>query len=498
MAVTLQRLANALEVLGGMLLLALIVGAVDGLLATPVAAESVAQRMGTFALLDALLTSPLALLAALVALLFPRRGRLRRALVPGGLLLVFGLGLSQVVQSTSTRGELTGAWLLEQPLPYLRSDPPRRAIALVSVDTLRADGLDDMPLLRARAQSGMRYTAAHSTSSWTLPAMASLHTGLAPAEHGAGARQGAASYQRSGLEPSVDTLAEALRRRGYVNAAVVTNPYLSLRYGLHRGFDRYIDLSRRALLQRGLRRSLLWKPWVPPASDDPTDRALQLHSRMHEGRSFLWVHYLEPHAPYTRLESDPHEDCALPDCYPDWRTEGKMEDIRALYRADLQRLDVQLDRLLAELIEEDRLVVLVADHGEEFGEHGGHAHGHSFYEEVTRIPLVVWAGETGTLEHNVDLLGVHDLVLRYSDGGSSLIPAGLTPMAGLLFGEESAACTDGRYKRIAGVGSFDLVEDPLEQHPLDESLLDCTLQPLQEREGSTMDPGVLRALGYVD
>jgi arylsulfatase A-like enzyme len=327
--------------------------------------------------------------------------------------------------------------------------------------------------------------------------MASLHTGLMPADHGAGARQGPNSHQRSGLNEDVETLAERLRRRGYVNGAVVTNPYLSMRYGLHRGFDRYIDLSRRALLQRGLRRSMLWRAWVPKASDDPVPRALQLHSRLVEGRAFLWVHAIEPHAPYTRLDSDPHEDCEMPDCFSDWRTEGDMDVIRGLYEADLARLDAQLDPLLDELIAQDRLVVLVADHGEAFGEHDGQAHGHGFWDEVTHIPLLVWGEGQGEDEGAVDLTGLHEMLVDWADGGSAAIEPTETSMAGLLFGEESSACLTGRTKAIDGVGVFDLDADPLELRPMTEDP-PCAYRPLTPSEGTTVDVGVLRALGYIE
>jgi len=492
-----DRVANAVEALAVTLLLGLLTGALDGLFADPVAAESVAQRMGTFALLDAVVLLPVGLLASLVAMGASRRARKRRAFLPLGLVAAFGYGLSHVVQSTSTSEELRGSWLLEQPLPYLRSPDEVRSVALITVDTMRYDALEHMPRLRQRAESARRYDNAHSTSSWTLPAMASLHTGLAPADHGAGARMGPSSHQRSGLRDEVGTLAEALRLRGYVTGAVVTNPYLSVRYGLHRGFDRYIDLSRRALLQRGLRRSLLWRPWVPAATDDPVPRALQLHSRMVEGRAFLWVHAIEPHAPYTRLDTDPHEDCAMPDCFSDWRTRGDMDTIRALYDADLARLDQQLDPLLEELIAPNRLVVLVADHGEAFGEHDGQAHGHAFYDEVTRVPLLVWGDGQGVVDHNVDLMGLHQALLSWADGGEATVVETQTPMAGLLFGEESSACVDGRHKYIDGVGAFDLRADPLELTVLQQPA-PCALRPIPPAEGDAQDVGVLRSLGYVE
>ena len=495
-----KRLANAIEGFTGVLLAALLLGALDGLLASSLPAEGLLQRSATFSLLDSVLAVPLALLAALVAALRPRSARTRRALAPLALLAVLAVLISRVVESSSSSSELTGTWVLEQPLPYLRSEQPSRSVALVTVDTLRADALEHMPLLRARAQEGVVYTSAHASSSWTLPAMASLHTGLPPSQHGAGARRVGSDHERSGLDADLGTLAQALRRRGTINTAVVSNPYLSQRYGLHRGFDRYIDLSRRALLARGLRRSLLWRQVVPSVGEDPTDRALQLHSRVVEGFSFQWVHYIEPHAPYTRSDQDPHEDCRMPDCFGDWREPVDPAEVWPLYLADLARLDEDLDRLLSEWTADGRLVVLVADHGEEFGEHGGHAHGHSFYEEVTHIPLIVWGGGTapGRAEPHVDHVALHHMLLDYADGGEPLIAPALTEMSGLLFGQERAACTDGRFKCIEGVGAFDLITDPSEEWPLPQCPLDCALQPQDPQESGVFDPGALQVLGYLD
>ncbi len=173
-----DRVANAVEALAVTLLLGLLTGALDGLFADPVAAESVAQRMGTFALLDAVVLLPVGLLASLVAMGASRRARKRRAFLPLGLVAAFGYGLSHVVQSTSTSEELRGSWLLEQPLPYLRSPDEVRSVALITVDTMRYDALEHMPRLRQRAESARRYDNAHSTSSWTLPAMASIMSSM--------------------------------------------------------------------------------------------------------------------------------------------------------------------------------------------------------------------------------------------------------------------------------------------------------------------------------
>lgn len=521
-----SRLHNAIEGLGACVALGLLLGALEGALA-PGLGESFGEKLVLFALLDGMAGLALGAVVGLGCLALPRKSRRiwRVWLALGAVVMLLGLFAGSAARGVDRLQDQ--AWTefsREQPLPTLRVDPdaPGPPILIVSVDTLRADALEHMPLLSARAEQGRTYTRAHSTSTWTLAAMASVHTGMDATQHGAGRRLDPdVTALRSPLDPEVRTLAQALVDRGYVTAAVVTNPYLSPAYGLHRGFDRSTDLSRRAALSRGLRRSVVLRQVVPPVRDDSqavTDRALTLGRRVREGRYLMWVHYLEPHTPYGGGRG---ADCDWPDCFDDWaavrRGERVMDEptqarVQELYVRDLAVLDAELDRLLGELdgmgALDRTLVILVADHGEEFWEHGGVEHGHSTVEQVTHVPLIVWGPgiEPGVVDRAVDVRGVYDASLGWADGSglgplSAEGPDAITPITGQLFGAPTWACTDGhvRVDSVDGVVSgWDLDQQVAVEPP--QHLVDCLpgAVPMGDADPDGGRDRALEALGYVE
>ena len=509
-----KRLATFFEVLGAALLIGLVLGLVEGLVAPAQIGEPLVARLLSVGIVDVLVFFVLGGLAGFIAALFPRRrpiGTWARVAVclPLAVIGLLAFGIAQ--QRGTLDAELRGSMTYEQKLPRLVSDSGG-PIVLITLDTLRPDGLEHMPLLRARAESARRYDNAHSTAPWTLASMSSLHTGLSVHEHGAGARvpdQG--NHVRAPMDPERTTLAERLQERGYVNAAVVSNPYLGVRYGFDDGFDRFHDLARSAQLNVALRRTLLLRLVVPPFLDTgeaATETALEIWEPMAEGRGFLWVHYIDAHAPYHRDDWEPTRACELPECFGAWGAVRKGEDVdhdavEGLYHLDLARLDRAVDRLLAEVVQPGTLVVLSADHGEEFWDHGGVEHGAGFHEEVVRVPLLIWGSGSEDVARHVDLIGVHDALLAWVDRGDlgpleSEGPDALTPMASLLFGPESSACTDGHTKWLEG-GRYDLDGDPDETTLLEAEPVACLPGPLPAYEGELSDDlSVLRSLGYVD
>ncbi|HJN72639.1 MAG TPA: sulfatase-like hydrolase/transferase [Myxococcota bacterium] len=510
-----NRLASFFEVLGAALLIGVTLGLVEGLVATPQIGEPLVGRLLGVGLIDVLVLGLIGCLAGVVAALLPRRravGTWARvaALLP---LVVAGLIAFGVAQNRSTLdAELEGSLTHEQPLPRLVSEDGG-AIVLITLDTLRPDALESMPRLAARTASARRYQRAHSNAPWTLPAMASLQTGVSVHEHGAGARvPGQGNHVRAPMDDSLDTLATKLADRGYVSAAIVTNPYLGVRYGFHEGFDRFHDLARRSQLNLALRRTFLLRLVLEPFLDTAaatTELALDQWPQMSAGRSLLWVHYIDAHAPYHADGWVPGTPCELPSCFEDWaavRKGAEVEDrerVRALYEEDLARLDSAVDALLEEVIADGVLVVLTADHGEEFWDHGGVEHGNGFHEEVVRVPLFVWGAGEGAVDRHVDLVGVHGALLSWADRRDlgPLEPGGpdaMTPMASLLFGEEASACTDGHTKWLAE-GRYDLDEDPGEHDLLAPEAVACLPGPLPAYEGELGDDlSVLRSLGYVE
>jgi arylsulfatase A-like enzyme len=309
-------------------------------------------------------------------------------------------------------------------------------VLLISIDTLRADVLGSYgheggltPNLDRLALEGARFSQAFSSSPWTLPAMASLFTGLDASTHGAGrVTEARDPLAKSPLPPALWTVARAFKERGYQTAAIVTNPYLALRYGFGSEFDRYDNLSILAegfiaVRETTLVRLAAWllPEWMPGDRSRFVSAAavdwLERHGRRQ--RFFLWLHYIDPHAPYdaasdARINSFRGDSLlggtgggdfrmAAPDIArlrsgeirPD---AAQKRRVRELYENEVAEVDAGLGEVLRALdrlgLARSTMVIAVADHGEEFWEHGGVEHGRTVYDEVVRIPLLLrWPGQ---------------------------------------------------------------------------------------------------------
>jgi arylsulfatase len=279
------------------------------------------------------------------------------------------------------------------------TSPPRPSVVLITLDTTRADHLGcygyrrrTSPNLDRLAAESRLHTRAVATSSWTLPAHASLFTGKLETSHGAGyhpdgplslasAVPGPPAWKRyraRGLPESETTLAEILKRAGYATGAVVAGPWLKRPFGLAQGFDFYdddhIDSSdgRRA--------------------ESVTAAALRWLERTPSRPVFLFLNYYDPHGPYG--PPDPFLRRFLPagvDPPGDGIPTG--ETLAALYDAEILYMDHHLGALLDGVrsigLYQNALIVVTADHGELLGEHGEIGHGQTLTEPELRIPLIV-------------------------------------------------------------------------------------------------------------
>ncbi len=273
-------------------------------------------------------------------------------------------------------------------------------VLLYVIDALRNDVLDrpeDAPAtvqLRRMAAEGVRFTTTWTAATWTRAAMASLLTGLYSSVHGVQGRDDV-------LPEAAWTLAERFRAAGYATAAVVSNPNIAAHWGFDQGFEVY-DRAR------------------PEGDDDNQDageiasshpaRAEQVHelalgalSRLDRSRPFLmYVHTVEPHAPYDPSEwllpGERPAGAATPEVLGGLDGEGADErtiaDLRTLYRGELAYADRELARFLEALRArgalDNTIVVVTSDHGEQFAEHDRFGHGRTLFEEELRVPLVVW------------------------------------------------------------------------------------------------------------
>jgi arylsulfatase A-like enzyme len=271
---------------------------------------------------------------------------------------------------------------------------PGRRVLLVTVDTLRADhvgvygGPVPTPAIDAIAYAGVTVADAFTPTPSTLPAHASLLTGLHPWRHGV-------LDNAVPLPAGVPTVAERAQAAGLATAAFVSSYILHERFGLARGFAEYRFEPGEAYVWRGRRHDAFWT-----LGAITTGAALAwLRERAHEP-FFLWVHYFDPHHPYEpppgyerpRSEPAPVTGKQLPD---ELETFDALATALRGYRGEVAYADAQVGRLVDGLralgILDATAVVLTADHGEGLGDHGELQHGRTLFEELVRVPLVIRA-----------------------------------------------------------------------------------------------------------
>jgi arylsulfatase A-like enzyme/Tfp pilus assembly protein PilF len=276
--------------------------------------------------------------------------------------------------------------------------PPsaRPSILLVTLDTTRADvvGPDasgvSTPSFNAVAARGRWFRHAYATAPETLPSHSSIMTGLYPAGHGV--------HENGRFLAGQPVLAERLQQAGYRTAAFVSSFVLARRFGLARGFETYDDE--------------LTKGHVERSSSETTDRAIAYLDASAKGPVFLWVHYFDPHTPYSPPEPQRTQFAAQP------------------YLGEVAVMDQQLGRLVDAFEKRSashRLpaaLVVAGDHGEGLGDHGELQHGNLLYQSTMRVPLAM-AGPgvaTGTVETPVSTRRIFHTVLDWAglDGSGSL------------------------------------------------------------------------------
>ena len=311
---------------------------------------------------------------------------------------------------------------------------PRADIILVSIDSLRPDHLGcygydrpTSPRIDALARAGVRFDAAISTTSWTLPSHAALFTGLYDSAHGAvdnGLR----------LADGHTTLAEALRSAGWHTAGFYGGPYLHPTFGLAQGFETYVGVMDRELLalSEGEIRAEARAPVGSSHEDVTGPRMVRAVTE--------WLGTLEPDRPFFLFLHmwDVHYDYVPPPRYvemfdPDYtgplvgrgfvanrsiRADMPARDLEhlvALYDGEIRFTDDSLGEILDAVAArgrlDDALVVVTADHGEEFFEHGGRGHQRTLFDEVLRVPLIFhWPGRIAAGHRVRDQVTLIDLM----------------------------------------------------------------------------------------
>ncbi|MBI1850916.1 MAG: sulfatase-like hydrolase/transferase [Planctomycetes bacterium] len=244
---------------------------------------------------------------------------------------------------------------------------------LVTLDTTRPDALGcyggkrvETPNLDRLARSGVRFDCAVSAVPLTLPSHATILTGSYPICHGV---RNNGTFR---LSDKIPTLAERLKAKGFSTGAVVGAFVLDASFGLVRGFDEYDDrMPSREMGRRAFK--------AERRAEEVTASALAFLQRQSEDRPFmLWVHYYDPHSPY-----------APPSPYAE-RFAG---DPRRAYDGEVAYMDSEVGRLVDAASRRRRptITLVLADHGEAFGERGETNHGMLLYDTTTRVPMILHA-----------------------------------------------------------------------------------------------------------
>lgn len=267
----------------------------------------------------------------------------------------------------------------------IAAEPP--PIFVLLVDTVRADALRSFnpsisvgEQIDRLARDGVVFEAARSSSSWTRTAVATLLTGLPERTHKV--------YERGDvLGEQIETLAERLKPKGYRSAAWSANPNILRVWGFAQGFDSFQDVGATSWPKHKAHAAEILAGVRSALRDAPA------------GPRLYYLHFMDAHGPYQPDEADldaVRADPHLSASFPGDASSGDGEQVRGDYQrylAEIVGLDRQLGAFLEELrrsgIYDRAVLLLIADHGEEFLDHGGTEHGKTLYEEMLRVPAIL-------------------------------------------------------------------------------------------------------------
>lgn len=399
-------------------------------------------------------------------------------------------------------------------------DTSRPNVILISVDTLRADyvgyagGPARTPNLDALAEKSYVFENAYSVAPWTRPSFAAFFSSRYPSEMGVARARGYMGFGASTIpyqwlaRPCL--LAESLQSGEYHTCAVVTNANLTVAANADQGFAEFYHCSwsdtrsRRATALVGGMLAAVW-PFAPEMhpslgperAESVSSAAIRSVSSSGDRPLLFWVHYMDPHQPYDP-PSLPEDRKIVPDRADtaSGRSNGsamEREAFIAAYTAEIEYWDGWFRGVLSALDQHNLLdqsvIIFWSDHGEEFWEHGGWEHGHTLFDEVLKVPMLIHLpgqNVSRRVSDYVSLLDVAPTVLDLCDvplpdgmQGRSLVPLmkpgeGAIPgMSVFLEGCAAGGIRKGlirdHHKLIYDVHQdyfrlYDLEQDPEERH----------------------------------
>ena len=385
-------------------------------------------------------------------------------------------------------------------------DRPQYNVILITISSLRADHVgslgyerDTTPNLDKFAKENILFSNAFAVSGWMIPAHGSIFTSLYPGRHGA-------THIENKLSNEHQTLAEILKKNGYYCAGFCCNPRLDDEHGFARGFDLYDDYSVQIMLE-----SLAFENAAVDIDKQRTNALINdaavnwLQNNSHRP-FFMFVHYYDNHWDYT--PPPPYRDLYDPGYTgpidgteiarePLFSNPPDVKDIRhiiALYDGEVKQTDNDLSEMLKVLsdmkLPENSIVIILADHGEQFYEHGHTSH-HGVYEELIHIPMAIsipgsqakskkidsLVSQVDIMPTILDYLGI--TIPEFCQGRSlkPLIEGRIEEINQFIFTEYTGgaipdcfAVRSKRYKLYTNSSgelfAYDLLKDPKEQAPI--------------------------------
>ncbi len=273
---------------------------------------------------------------------------------------------------------------------------PAKNVLIYLIDTMRYDKFStynpktktQTPNIDAFAKDATVFEHAYDNENWTKPSCATILTGLYPDTH-------KTKEDRSKLPASAVTISEHLKTKGFKTGSFIANGYVSNAFGFDQGWDYYTNYIRENKNTN---------------ADRLVDDTLNWIDKQKGKRFFAYVQTIDPHVPYSppkkyrklywnRGYKGPIKPRSTGDQLAKIKT-GKMDVNRddkkyleALYDGEVTFNDENFGRLIDGLksrgLYDDTVIVIIADHGEEFFDHGKVGHGHSLYEEMIHSPLIV-------------------------------------------------------------------------------------------------------------
>lgn len=291
---------------------------------------------------------------------------------------------------------------------------PRPNIVIIIIDALRPDHLpcynyhkNTAPFICSLTKKGTLFTNAFSTSSWTAPSVASLFTSFYPFQHnlitGLAAQKKLIEKNNritiTSLNNEIITLPELLKKIGYQTFSVSANPNISEVMGLHQGFDNLI-------IPKG------------KAANNITKFAIGLKKNIIPNKPyFLYIHFMDTHSPYKIK-------------IPHYLASNNAQDNHInIYDLEINFVDKHIKKLFNEYKwNNNTLLIIAADHGEELYDHNKTGHGFSLYKEVIKIPLIIYyptrIPQNEKINYNASLLDIFPTITNILNIKSTSTPSG--------------------------------------------------------------------------